>query len=174
MLDRLLRLRLGLRDRAVPVFLGDGDAGLGFLADPVELGGGLGQLLAGLANAGLLGGQLRGHVLRRGVGVGAPLVSLAGALLGCGCPGLGGSGLLPGRGPYRLDLRLGRGRVGGCRDGLAEPFGDSGNLVSFRAQRPQQVGAGQPGHGDGCLGLSVASDRTALGVGQALALPPGG
>ena len=32
-------LRLGPRDRAVPVFLGDGDARLGLLADPLELGG---------------------------------------------------------------------------------------------------------------------------------------
>ena len=50
-------LRLGPRDRAVPVFLGDGDARLGFLADPLELGGvrggGLGQAVVSFTGPGL-------------------------------------------------------------------------------------------------------------------------
>jgi hypothetical protein len=37
--DALGLARLGLLDRAVPVFLGAGDARLGFRADPLELGG---------------------------------------------------------------------------------------------------------------------------------------
>jgi hypothetical protein len=37
--DALGLVCLGRLDRAVPVFLGDGDAGLGLLADPLQLGG---------------------------------------------------------------------------------------------------------------------------------------
>ena len=46
-----------LLDRAVPVFLGDGDARLGLLADPLELGGvpggGLGQAVVSFTRPGL-------------------------------------------------------------------------------------------------------------------------
>jgi hypothetical protein len=85
LVDRLLRLRLrtarallgrgdafglvrlGPRDRAVAVLLGDGDADLGLLADPVELGavrrGGLGQAVVRLAGPRLLGGQVLAHLL---------------------------------------------------------------------------------------------------------------
>ena len=121
LLDRLLRLRLraarallgrgdafglvrlGLLDRAVPVFLGDGDAGLGFLADPVELGGvrggGLGEPVVSFARPGLLGGQVLAHLLGRLVGRVAHLVGGGGAALGLGPLGLGGGGALLGCGP---------------------------------------------------------------------------
>jgi hypothetical protein len=50
-------VRLGRLDRAVPVLLGDGDTGLGLLADPLELGGlhggGLIQPFVSLARPGL-------------------------------------------------------------------------------------------------------------------------
>ena len=90
-------------DRAVPVFLGDGDAGLGFLADPLELGGvrggGLGQPVVSFACPGLLGGQVLAHLLGRLVRRGAHLVGGGGAALGLGPLGLGGGGALLGRGP---------------------------------------------------------------------------
>ena len=122
LLDRLLRLRLGaarallgggdalglasasrLRDRAVPVFLGDGDAGLGLLADPLELGGvrggGLGQPLVSLARPGLLGGQVLAHLLGRLVRRGARLVGGGGPPLGLGPLSLSGGRALLGCGP---------------------------------------------------------------------------
>jgi len=96
--DALGLVRLGPLDRAVPVFLGDGDARLGFLADPLELGGvrggSLGQPVVSFAGPGLRGVQVLAHQLGRLV---ARPVSFGGALPGCL--------------PRGIDLGLSGGRV---------------------------------------------------------------
>lgn len=79
-----------------------------------------------LVGHGLRGGQLRGHLLRGRVSLGAPLVGLGdrGALLRSSVDG--------------FDLGLGRGRVGHRVDGLAQSIGDVGHPVGFGAQQTQQ------------------------------------
>jgi hypothetical protein len=100
--DRGGLVRLGRCDRAVPVFLGDGDARLGLLADLLEFGGvrggGFGQPVVRLAGAGLRGFQVLAHLLGGLVGCGAGLVGDRGAALGVGSLGLGGRRAAPGPG----------------------------------------------------------------------------
>ena len=55
-----------------------------------------------------------------------------------------------------------------------EPLGGGGHRAGQLAHLPEELGAGDPGHGDGLLGLGLAGGDAALGVGQPLALPPRG
>ena len=81
-------VRLGAPDRAVAVFFGDGDAGLGFLADPVKLGGvrsgSLGQPFVSLPRPGLSRFCVLPGSLGLGLGCLGCLVSSQPGLLLCG------------------------------------------------------------------------------------------
>ena len=154
------------------------DPGLSVGADLLGLGGmrggGLGQLVVSFACTGLLGGQVLAHLLGGLICRGAHLIGGGGAALSVGPLGLGGGGPLFGCCPRRLDFGLGRGGVADGGHGGGEPLGGGGDRARQFAHLPQELGAGDPGHGDGLLGLGLAGGDAALGVGQPLALPPRG
>jgi hypothetical protein len=137
----------------------------------IGFGGGAGCF--SLVGAGLGGVHPRGHLLRGGLGIGAPLAGFGGALLGGGRAGFGGGRALLGSRADGFHLGFSGGRVGHRLDGLAQPVGDAGNSVGLGAQRAQQIHAGHPGHRHGAVSVGRAGDGAGLRGGQVAALAPG-
>ena len=123
---------------------------------------------------GLLGGQVLAHLLGRLVCHGAGLVGTLGPQLGVGTGGFRGRGPLLSGSARGLDLGLGRARVAEGGHGAGEPLRDAGQLARQVAHLPEHLGAGDPGHGDRLLDVSLGRGDAALSVGQALALAPRG
>ena len=141
----------GLGDGRVPFGFGGSDprvgvgAGLGHGGVAVGFGG-LGAL-PGFGCAGQGGGEFLVHLLGGGVGLGTELVGFGGAAVGVGGAGLGRRRAGLGGGAGGLDLGLGGGRVGQGIDPVPQVGAERGDPVGLGAQRPQQLGTGDPGHG---------------------------